>query len=104
MQQSCSAAFPTRTKSPTKACVRKLVRKHGSLHTTRNNHSKTMGGKSGHPVTVLTPAKLAEVDAAIRADFGKRVNDHTINTNLKNNFGLAQKSMSRACRKLDFHS
>jgi len=23
---------------------------------------------------------------------------------LKNNFGLAQKSMSRACRKLDFHS
>ena len=63
-----------------------------------------MGGKSGRPVLVLSPAKLAQVDATIKADFDKKVTDPIINTALKNNLGLAQKTLSRACKMMDFHA
>ena len=63
-----------------------------------------MGGKSGRPVLVLSPAKLAQVDATIKADIDKKVTDPIINTALKNNLGLAQKTLSRACKMMDFHA
>ena len=94
------AAFPNRTKAPDKSTVRRLVEKLARKGKLVDCHSRAMGGMSGHPVTVLTPAKFRDVDAAIKADFGTLASDPTVNTCSNNNVNLKRSSFSVAARKL----
>ena len=76
--------FPTRAKAPAKTTVLRLIAKLEKKGHLLDCHSKARGGKSGHPVMVLTPGKLAELDTVIKHDFEKQPTDVSVNT-CKNN-------------------
>ena len=80
LQADFLTVFPTRTKAPAKTTVLCLIAKLEKKGHLLDCHSKARGGKSGHPVTVLMPGKLAELDAVIKGDFDKQPTDVSVST------------------------
>ena len=93
------SVFPTRTKAPAKTTILHLIKKLKKKGHSLDCHSKVRGGKSGHPLTVLTPRKLTEL-AVIKCNFEKQPTDVSVNTWLNNILNLMRSTFHRGAKIL----